>query len=106
MPTAKIVGDVIYAEVEIAAAPEKVFRALTDPEQLTEWWGAEGAYKTRDWKLELKPGARWRCNARNIETGVESHIEGEVLEVDPTKTLPYKWNQSWASVRGTIVRYE
>ncbi len=33
--------DAVSQEIEIAAPPERVFRALTDPKQLFAWWGKE-----------------------------------------------------------------
>jgi len=32
--------DSIVTEIEIAAPPERVFEALTDPAQLMLWWAA------------------------------------------------------------------
>src|SRR5262249_52863863 len=69
-PKAEIVGEAIHAEVEIAAPPEKVFQALTDPAQLQAWWGSQEKYKTANWEMDLKPGGRWRCFAHNQSTGV------------------------------------
>jgi uncharacterized protein YndB with AHSA1/START domain len=34
--------DAIVTEVEIAAPPERLFTALTDPKQLVRWWGEDG----------------------------------------------------------------
>ena len=31
----------------IAASPERVFEALTDPAQLAEWWGSDDTLRTR-----------------------------------------------------------
>ena len=47
---------VVRASVEIAAPPEAVFRALTDPTELPRWWGSADAYRTNDWKVDLRPG--------------------------------------------------
>jgi uncharacterized protein YndB with AHSA1/START domain len=33
-------AEAILGEVWIDAAPERVYRALTDPERLREWWGS------------------------------------------------------------------
>ena len=34
--------DTIVTEIEVAAPPQRVFKALTDPKQLMRWWGEEG----------------------------------------------------------------
>jgi len=31
--------DVIVAEIQIAAPPDRVFQAITDPQQVPQWWG-------------------------------------------------------------------
>jgi uncharacterized protein YndB with AHSA1/START domain len=106
MAIAEIAGDSIIAEVEIAAPPEKVFRALTEPARVMEWWwGQESTYKTVAWEIDLKPGGRWQCLARNKADGSQIEVHGEVLEVDPPNILTYTWNPSWASLPATIVRY-
>ena len=33
--------DSIVTEIEVAAPPERVFAALTDPQQLMRWWRGE-----------------------------------------------------------------
>ena len=40
MPVSQITPDqdAIVTEIEIAAPPERVFQALTDPAQLMLWW--------------------------------------------------------------------
>ena len=72
----------VHATVEIAAAPEAVFRALTDPDELARWWGSPELYETHDWKLDLRPGGKWSCQARSPEG--PGQVRGEVLAVDST----------------------
>jgi hypothetical protein len=51
MPSSEITParDAIVGEVEVAAPPERVFRALTDPAQLIRWWG-DDICKTSVWE--------------------------------------------------------
>ena len=44
---------------EIDASRELVFRALTDPALIPQWWGPAG-YATTVERLELRPGGAWR----------------------------------------------
>ena len=37
---ADVNGGIILAEVEIAAPPERVFRALTQSDEIVRWWGS------------------------------------------------------------------
>ena len=58
LKTARAVADlgegVVMARVEIGAAPDRVFRALTTDE-LTKWWGADGVYHDA---LRARPASR------------------------------------------------
>jgi uncharacterized protein YndB with AHSA1/START domain len=47
-------GDIL-AQVEVAAPPERVFRALTT-EELTKWWGADELYRTTRFTMDPQPG--------------------------------------------------
>jgi uncharacterized protein YndB with AHSA1/START domain len=104
---ARAIADVdsgtILASVEIAAAPERVWRALTSPEELVKWWGANDDYRTTGWAFEPKVGGRWRAD------GVGEHgpfsVEGEVLEHDPPRKLVYTWRPSWDDGDATKISY-
>ena len=83
----------VHATVEIAATPDAVFRALTDPDELPRWWGSPDLYRTHDWKLDLRPGGKWSCQARSAQGTGE--VRGEVLAVEPPPLLEYTWEPSW-----------
>ena|ERR1700730_11248706 len=51
--------DAVGAEVFIAAPPERVFQAITDPTQVPVWWGQQGTYRITEWKADLRPGGKW-----------------------------------------------
>jgi uncharacterized protein YndB with AHSA1/START domain len=50
----------IVAAVEIAATPERVFRAIASGE-VTQWWVRPGIFDTREWTGEVRRGGRWRA---------------------------------------------
>jgi len=102
---ADVTTGTIKAVVEIDAPPEKVFRALTDPEELAAWWGADDAYRTFDWRIDLRPGGEWSCQARNAE-GRLSSVHGRYIAVDPPRVLEYTWQPSWEGFAETQVRHE
>jgi uncharacterized protein YndB with AHSA1/START domain len=51
----------ILATVEIAAPPERVFRALTTPDEIVRWWGSDDAYRTTGFTADLQVGGRWHA---------------------------------------------
>ena len=65
----------------IRATPEKLWQALTEPEFTRRYWCAS-------WQeCEWKPGSSWKMM---VPDGTVTD-SGEVLEVDPSKTLSYTW---------------
>src|SRR5262249_33178234 len=94
---ARAVADVtqgtVLARVDIAAPPERVFRALTT-EEVTRWWGADDMYRTLQFSIDLRPGGRWRSEGKGAD-GSPFSVEGEVVEVDPPRRLVQTWKPSW-----------
>jgi uncharacterized protein YndB with AHSA1/START domain len=105
MVDVRIEGDEIVGEVEIAAPPERVFRALTVPERLRAWWGSRDTYWMEDWRSELRVGGAWE--ATGVGSGGQPfRVHGVFLAVEPPRRLAYTWNPSWQPVRETTVTYE
>src|SRR6266542_6341126 len=103
--TANVEQGTINAVVDIAARPEAVFRALTDPKELEAWWGSEDNYRTSDWKIDLRVGGQWSCAAKDPSGGTQT-VKGECLPVDPPRLLEYTWLPSWEDFAPTTVRCE
>lgn len=97
-PTARSVADlttgVILASVEIAAPPDRVFRALTDPNELIRWWGSPDTYRIEEWTADLRVGGRWRSRGRGAD-GRPFTVQGEFLTVDPPRQLVQTWAPDW-----------
>jgi uncharacterized protein YndB with AHSA1/START domain len=63
------------------AAPRTlVFRALTDPAMIPNWWGPR-RYATTVETMEVRPGGRWRYLTRDAEGRVFA-FRGEYLLID------------------------
>ena len=85
---ADVTDGLILATVDIAATPERVFKALASKE-ICEWWVRPGVFDTREWTGDVRKGGRWR--ATGIGHGRPYAIEGEFLEVDPPNKLVHTW---------------
>lgn len=107
MATATITSDqdVIRAEIFIAAPPERVFQAITDPNQMPKWWGQSDRYRIAEYKTELRPGGKWSSVGVNAD-GSSFRVDGEYLEIDPPRVLAYTWIASWTGTLKTVVRWE
>ena len=64
-------SDAIVQEIIIKASAERIFEALTNPDQRVKWWGSEGRFQTTHMESDLRPGGRWVM--RVSETSRESH---------------------------------
>ena len=88
---ADLAEGLVLASVEVAAAPERVFHALTSKE-ITEWWVRPGVFDTREWTGDVRAGGRWRASGM---TRSEPYVqEGEVLEVEPPRRLVHTWEHA------------
>src|SRR6478752_5787001 len=98
-------NDVVTAEIFIAAPPDRVFQALTDPKQLPKWWGQKGMYRITESKVDLRPGGKWSSVGVGAD-GTSFSVDGEYIEVEPPRLLVYTWTPSFSEVAGTVVRWE
>lgn len=91
--------------IEIAAPPERVFRALTNPAELAAWWGSEETYRARDWKIDAREGGRWSATTTDA-AGNEGALAGVYSVVDPARALELTWFASWDESSPSSVRYD
>ena len=82
---------VVVHEAEFPDPPEKVWRALVEPDQIAAWLMPND--------FEATVGARYR-----MECGPpQGPITGEVLEVDPPRRLVYSWEGDFGRTIVTFV---
>src|SRR5437879_12989671 len=95
--------DTIEAEIFIAAPPERVFQALTDPNQMPRWWGQRGMYRITEWKADLRVGGMWSSVGVGAD-GASFRFDGEDLEVDPPRRLVHTWVRGCSPTRDMLDR--
>ena len=70
-------------------APEKVWRAWTDPEALKRWWGPEPGTTVSLVELDVRVGGRFRIVFG--PTGAEHEAAGVYQVVDRPRKLAFTW---------------
>jgi uncharacterized protein YndB with AHSA1/START domain len=99
---AEVLDGRIVASVDIAAPPERVFRALTSRE-IIDWWVNPEVFDTREWSGDVQTGGRRRSSG--VVMGGPYTLEGEYLEVDPPRKLVHTWRRVGASGAPSTVMY-
>lgn len=104
VPTSHITpdNDAVVAEIFIAAPRERIFQALTDPDQAVRWWGQNDKYHLTQFQMDVRVGGKWSCSGSSLNMG-NITVEGEFLEVDPPRRLVYTWISSWMPVSTKVV---
>ena len=72
--------DLVFERV-FDAPQDLVWRVMTDPEHVAQWWGPRG-YTTTVETMDVRPGGRWRF-ITHTSGGEAIPFFGEYLEVDP-----------------------
>jgi uncharacterized protein YndB with AHSA1/START domain len=93
----------VIAHAQVAAAPERVFQALTSGE-ITKWWVRPGVFDTREWNGDVRVGGRF--TASGLGKGQPYAIEGEFTEVDAPRKLVHTWHLVGAPGSPTTVTYD
>ena len=70
--------DEFATEVDLAAAPEEVFRHLTDPAAMIRWMGQHAT-------LKPVPGGAFEVDINGVP------VRGQYLEVDPPRRVLVSW---------------
>jgi len=99
-------NDTIVQEITINGTAERIYRALTDPEERLKWWGGPGArFKLTGFESDLRPGGKWIMHAESFGRAVT--IRGEYREIDPPRLLVFTWLPDWyENAAESLVRWE
>ena len=73
----------------LAAAPEKVYAAWTDPQKIVNWFGPD-AGPVKSASLDVRKGGHYAIEF-STEDGEEHHVSGTYREVVPNEKLVFSW---------------
>lgn len=71
----------------IRTTPEALWRALTTPEFMAQYW--MGARAEADWRV----GGPWKL----VQSDGRVMDQGEIVEFEPEKRLAIKWRNEWSA---------
>jgi uncharacterized protein YndB with AHSA1/START domain/uncharacterized protein YciI len=109
--SARAIADVsagtVLAVVEIEVPPERVFRALTTPDEVKQWWGSPELYRITESTIDLRVGGLWRSTGVGSD-GTPFSVSGKYIEIEPPHRLVHTWNPDWEPAGGapTTIRYQ
>jgi uncharacterized protein YndB with AHSA1/START domain len=72
-------------------APEKVWRAWTDPQALKKWWGPARGEPVSAAELDVRVGGRFRIVFGGAD-GKANECAGAYKEVVPNRKLVFTWH--------------
>jgi uncharacterized protein YndB with AHSA1/START domain len=100
------INDTIVQEITINGTAERIFAALTNPEERLKWWGGPGArFKLTHVESDLRPGGKWTMRAESFGRPVT--ITGLYREVEPPRLLVFTWLPDWyENATESLVRWE
>ena len=82
-------GPALVVRRLIAASPERLFAAWTEPDQLLAWWGP-GPVRCVGADVDLRIGGRYRIGNR-LPEGALLWITGEFVAIERPWRLSYTW---------------
>jgi uncharacterized protein YndB with AHSA1/START domain len=97
-------GIFVLEQARVFEAPvERVFELLTDPTELTKWWGPHG-FSTPKVQIDLRVGGSYRFTMKPPE-GEAFHLSGEFLEIQAPSGLRFTfgWDEPVPDDRETVV---
>ena len=97
------------AELQLArhypVAPEKVWRAWTDPQVLSQWFGPGETNSVTHAALDVREGGRYSIRFRTPD-GEEHGVSGFYQVVEPLRKLAFSWAWQSTPERVSLVTIE
>jgi uncharacterized protein YndB with AHSA1/START domain len=102
----KSAPETIVQEIVIHAPAERIFGALTNPNERLRWWGIEGRFQATQCESDLRPGGKWMMRGSGVG-GRPFEVGGEYREVERPRLLVFTWMPTWQEdATETVVRFD
>ena len=79
----------VVVQRSLAAAPEKVFAAWTDPHLLAQWWGPPG-HTVASVEIDLRVNGRYRIGLQQPDQP-PFFVSGTYQQIQPPEKLVFTW---------------
>jgi uncharacterized protein YndB with AHSA1/START domain len=86
-------SDTIVEEITIKAPADRIFKALTDPDECVKWWGVEGQFGWTHVESDLRPGGRRVM--RGTAGGKTVAVTGVYRQIERPRLLVFTWLPDW-----------
>ena len=90
---------------QFKCAPDKVWRAWTDPQAMKQWFAPSDAFSVLLAEADVRVGGRYRIVMKSPE-GEEHDVSGTYREVVRGKKLVYTWAWKSTPERESLVTVE
>jgi uncharacterized protein YndB with AHSA1/START domain len=87
----------------IKASPARVYAAITEPEQMLQWWGPDAGPTLRA-EADVRPGGRFSV-VFQLLNGDEHNPTGIYKEVIPERKLVFTWEWPGMPERESLVTF-
>jgi len=87
----------------IKASPARIWAAITQPDQMIQWWGPD-AGPTLDVVADVRPGGRFSVVFRLLN-GDEHNPTGLYQEVIPERKLSFTWDLPQPGEQPSLVTF-
>jgi uncharacterized protein YndB with AHSA1/START domain len=105
MNAIKATEDTIVQEITIKSPANRIFDALSNPDELVKWWGVAGKFQVTHMESDLRPGGKWRMRVMGGD-GKESTVAGEYREIERPRLLVFTWIREQENTPETLVRWD
>ena len=108
MTAAMTASDVLVQEITIVAPAERVFAALTRPEEIVRWWAVEGKVRTLAAECDVRSGGAWSMLVKGpCGAGDGLHkVYGLYRRVEAPRLLEFTWNWEGERWPESLVRWD
>jgi uncharacterized protein YndB with AHSA1/START domain len=99
------VSDTIIQEITIKGSAERIFAALTNPQERVKWWGV-GRFEAIHMESDLRRGGKWAMRGTGMG-GRPFNVVGEYRKVERPHLLVFTWLPDWqGDATESLVRFD